>query len=107
MKNLNIADELQYGVIPIRVYMPLAFRPRPENCRILNVSAKQTEACKFMKFTRSLLEVVPFLNYLKPDINKKQRDSALQFDVASAEIKIRQSVKVLCIPDGIQCNFHE
>ena len=106
-----IADELQYGdtdtVIEgfrgiakstiTGIYASWLLDRDPENCQILNVSANQTEACKFMKFTRSLLDAVPFLNYLKPDINKNQRDSALQFDVAPAEIRIQPSVKALGI----------
>lgn len=67
----------------------------PENCQILNVSANQTEACKFMKFTRNLIDVVPFLNYLKPDLKRNQRDSALQFDVAPAITRIQPSCKAL------------
>ena len=69
----------------------------PENCQILNISANQTEASKFMKFTRNLIEVVPFLNYLRPDISRGQRDSALQFDVAPAVTRIQPS----CKPWGI------
>ena len=69
----------------------------PENCQILNVSANQTEASKFMKFTRNLIEVVPFLNYLRPDIGRGQRDSALQFDVAPAVTRIQPSCKALGI----------
>jgi hypothetical protein len=69
----------------------------PENCQILNISANQTEASKFMKFTRNLIEVVPFLNYLRPDISRGQRDSALQFDVAPAVTRIQPSCKALGI----------
>ncbi len=69
----------------------------PVNCQILNVSANFTEACKFMKFTRNLIDIVPFLNYLKPDRLKNQRDSSLQFDVAPAEIRIQPSCKALGI----------
>ena len=106
-----IADELQYneGDIVIEgfrgiakstitgIYASWLLDNDPVNCQLLNVSANQTEACKFMKFTRNLLDIVPFLNYLKPDINKNQRDSALQFDVAPAEIRIQPSVKALGI----------
>jgi hypothetical protein len=106
-----IADELQYGdtdtVIEgfrgvakstiTGIYASWLLDRDPENCQILNVSANQTEACKFMKFTRSLLDVVPFLNYLRPDLSRNQRDSALQFDVAPAETRIQPSVKALGI----------
>lgn len=106
-----IADELQYGQTDTviegfrgiakstitGIYSSWLLDRDPENCQILNVSANQTEACKFMKFTRSLLEVVPFLNYLRPDVNRNQRDSALQFDVAPAETRIQPSVKSLGI----------
>lgn len=106
-----IADELQYGdtdtVIEgfrgvakstiTGIYASWLLDRDPENCQILNVSANQTEACKFMKFTRNLIEVVPFLNYLKPDISRNQRDSALQFDVAPAITRIQPSCKALGI----------
>jgi hypothetical protein len=106
-----IADELQYGdtdtVIEgfrgvakstiTGIYASWLLDRDPENCQILNVSANQTEACKFMKFTRNLIEVVPFLNYLKPDISRNQRDSALQFDVAPAVTRIQPSCKALGI----------
>lgn len=106
-----IADELQYGdtdtVIEgfrgvakstiTGIYASWLLDRDPENCQILNVSANQTEACKFMKFTRNLLDVVPFLNYLRPDLSRNQRDSALQFDVAPAETRIQPSVKALGI----------
>lgn len=107
----DIADELQYGdtdtVIEgfrgvakstiTGIYASWLLDRDPENCQILNVSANQTEACKFMKFTRNLIEVVPFLNYLKPDISRNQRDSALQFDVAPAITRIQPSCKALGI----------
>lgn len=106
-----IADVLQYGdtdtVIEgfrgvakstiTGIYASWLLDRDPENCQILNVSANQTEACKFMKFTRNLLNVVPFLNYLRPDLSRNQRDSALQFDVAPAETRIQPSVKALGI----------
>lgn len=106
-----IADELQYGendtVIEgfrgvakstiTGIYASWLLDRDPENCQILNVSANQDEAAKFMKFTRSLLDIVPFLNYLKPNIAKNQRDSALQFDVAPAIIRIQPSCKALGI----------
>ena len=106
-----IADELQYGdtdtVIEgfrgvakstiTGIYASWLLDRDPENCQILNVSANQTEACKFMKFTRSLLDVVPFLNYLRPDLSRNQRDSVLQFAVAPAETRIQPSVKALGI----------
>ena len=56
----------------------------PENTQIIYVGANQEEAKKFMKFTRGLLEVVPYLNYLIPDVKSGQRDNALTFDVAPA-----------------------
>lgn len=106
-----IADELQYngndtviegfrGVAKSTitgVYATWRLDQDPGNCQILNVSANQTEACKFMKFTRNLLDVVPFLNYLRPDLSRNQRDSALQFDVAPAVTRVQPSVKALGI----------
>ena len=52
----------------------------PENYQLLEISANQGEAIKFMAFTRKLLNVVPYLEYLIPD-KRVQRDNALAFDV--------------------------
>lgn len=107
----DIADVLQYGesdtVIEgfrgvakstiTGIYSTWKLDNDPVNCQILNVSANFTEACKFMKFTRNLIDIVPFLNYLKPDRLKNQRDSSLQFDVAPAETRIQPSCKALGI----------
>lgn len=107
----DIADVLQYGnsdtVIEgfrgvakstiTGIYSSWLLDNDPVNCQILNVSANLTEASKFMKFTRNLIEIVPFLNYLRPDRLKNQRDSLLQFDVAPAEIRIQPSCKALGI----------
>ena len=107
----DIADVLQYGesdtVIEgfrgvakstiTGIFSSWKLDNDPVNCQILNVSANLTEASKFMKFTRNLIEIVPFLNYLRPDKSKGQRDSLLQFDVAPAEIRIQPSCKALGI----------
>ena len=69
----------------------------PENAQIIYVGANQEEAKKFMKFTRGLLEIVPFLNYLIPDVKAGQRDNALAFDVKPAGIKIQPSCKAVGI----------
>lgn len=69
----------------------------PENTQIIYVGANQEEAKKFMKFTRGLLEVVPYLNYLIPDVKTGQRDNALTFDVAPAGMKIQPSCKAVGI----------
>ena len=69
----------------------------PENTQIIYVGANQEEAKKFMKFTRGLLDVVPFLNYLIPDVKAGQRDNALTFDVAPAGMKIQPSCKAVGI----------
>jgi hypothetical protein len=69
----------------------------PENKQILYTSANQNEAMKFMKFTRDLIEIVPFLNYLRPNVIKGQRDNALQFDVAPAITRIQPSCKAIGI----------
>lgn len=106
-----IADELQYGnndtVIEgfrgvakstiTGIYAVWLLWKDPKNCQILVVSANQSEATGFMKFTRSLLDVVPFLNFLKPDIGRNQRDSALQFDVSPAIARKQPSCKALGI----------
>lgn len=68
----------------------------PENTQIIYVGANQEEAKKFMRFTRGLFEIVPFLNYLIPD-NKVQRDNALSYDVRPAGMKIQPSCKAVGI----------
>lgn len=106
-----IADELQYGesdtVIEgfrgvakstiTGIYMSWLLDKDPENKQILYTSANQAEAMKFMKFTRDLIEIVPFLNYLRPNIAKGQRDNALQFDVSPAITRIQPSCKAVGI----------
>lgn len=69
----------------------------PENTQILYIGANQEEAKKFMKFTRGLLERVPFLNYLLPDSKAGQRDNALAFDVRPSGMKIQPSCKAVGI----------
>lgn len=70
----------------------------PENYQLLELSANQTEAMKFLKFTRRLLDIIPMLNYLVPDTEKlKQRDNALQFDVKPAITRVQPSCKALGI----------
>ena len=106
-----IADELQNGETDTviegfrgvakstitGIYSDWLIDNDPENQQILNVSANQDEAMKFMKFSRSLLDIVPFWNYLRPNTTKGQRDSALQFDVAPAIPRIQPSCKALGI----------
>lgn len=106
-----IADELQYGDNDTVIqgfrgvakstitgcYATWKLDQDPENYQLLQTSANQAEAMKFMKFTRSLIDVVPFLNYLKPNVNAGQRDNALQFDVAPAITRIQPSVKAVGI----------
>lgn len=107
-----IADELQNGASDKVIegfrgvakstitgcYTNWLFDNDPVNTQILSISANQTEACKFMRFTRNLMDVVPFLNPLKP-VNGICRDSALQFDTApSASLaRIQPSCKALGI----------
>ena len=69
----------------------------PENTQIIYVGANFEEAKKFIKFTRGLLEVVPFLNYLIPDKNGGQRDNATMFDVRPAGLKVQPSCKAVGI----------
>lgn len=106
-----IADELQYresdlilngfrGVAKSTItgcYDAWLLDRDPENTQIIYVGANQEEAKKFMKFTRGLLEVVPYLNYLIPDVKAGQRDNALTFDVAPAGMKIQPSCKAVGI----------
>ena len=112
----DIADVLQYeegGVLPDTIiegfrgvakstitgaYTDWRLDRDPENYQLLELSANQTEAMKFLKFTRRLLDIVPMLNYLIPDTEKlKQRDNALQFDVKPAITRVQPSCKALGI----------
>lgn len=104
-----IADELQYresdliingfrGVAKSTItgcYNAWLLDRDPENTQIIYVGSNQEEAKKFMKFTRGLLDIVPFLNYLIP--TDKQRDNALSFDVRPAGFKIQPSCKAVGI----------
>ena len=104
-----IADELQYresdliingfrGVAKSTItgcYNAWLLDKDPENTQIIYVGSNQEEAKKFMKFTRGLLDIVPFLNYLIP--TDKQRDNALSFDVRPAGFKIQPSCKAVGI----------
>lgn len=74
----------------------LLFRD-PVNTQIIYTGANQEEAKKFMKFTRGLFEIVPFLQFLIPDVKAGQRDNALSFDVAPAGIRIQPSCKAVGI----------
>ncbi len=106
-----IADELQYresdliingfrGVAKSTItgiYDAWLLDRDPENAQIIYVGANQEEAKKFMKFTRGLFDIVPFLNYLIPDVKAGQRDNALSFDVRPAGAKIQPSCKAVGI----------
>lgn len=76
----------------------------PENTQIIYVGANFEEAKKFIKFTRGLLDVVPFLNFLIPDTNKGQRDNASMFDVNPAGFKIQPSCKAVGIGGNLTGN---
>ena len=112
----DIADVLQYkeeGVLPdtiiegfrgvakstiTGIYAAWRLEKDPENYQLLEISANQAEAMKFLKFTRRLLDIIPILNYLIPDTEKlKQRDNALQFDVKPALTRVQPSCKALGI----------
>lgn len=106
-----VADELQYaeddlGILGFRglakstltgIFVDWRFDRNPEHEQILYVGANQAEAISGLKFSRNLMDIVPFLEYLKPDVAKGQRDSALQFDVRPAEIRKQPSCKALGI----------
>lgn len=106
-----IADELQYkeadlilngfrGVAKSTItgiYVAWLLFKDPVNAQIIYVGANQEEAKKFMKFTRGLFEIVPFLNFLIPDVKAGQRDNALSFDVAPSGIRIQPSCKAVGI----------
>lgn len=102
-----IADELQYresdliingfrGVAKSTItgiYNAWLLDRDPVNTQIIYVGANFEEAKKFILFTRGLLEVVPFLNYLIPA--DSQRDNASMFDVRPAGMKIQPSCKAV------------
>ena len=106
-----IADELQYresdlilngfrGVAKSTItgiYVAWLFFKDPVNTQIIYVGANQEEAKKFMKFTRGLFEIVPFLNFLIPEVKAGQRDNALAFDVAPAGVRIQPSCRAVGI----------
>ena len=50
-----------------------------------------------MKFVRGLFEIVPFLNFLIPDVKIGQRDNALSFDVKPAGMRVQPSCKAVGI----------
>lgn len=110
----DIADVLQYkedGILPDTIiegfrgvakstitgcYSSWRLDNDPENYQLLEVSANQNEAVKFLAFTRKLIDIVPYLNYLKPDtVIKKQRDNALAFDVEPATPRVQPSCKAI------------
>ena len=53
--------------------------------KILVVSASKERADAFSTFTLRLINDVPWLNHLKPDITKGQRNSKISFDVGPAK----------------------
>lgn len=110
----DIADVLQYqesGVLPDTIiegfrgvakstitgcYTSWRLDKDPENYQLLEVSANQNEAIKFLRFTRRLLDIVPYLEYLKPDTEAlKQRDNALAFDVKPSGVRVQPSCKAI------------
>lgn len=113
-----IADELQYresdliiegfrGVAKSTItgiYNSWLLFNDPENTQIIYVGANFEEAKKFIKFTRGLLDVVPFLNFLIPDTNNGQRDNASMFDVKPAGFKIQPSCKAVGIGGNLTGN---
>jgi len=53
-----------------------------EKCLV--ISASKERADSFVKFTRRLIDEVPFLQHLRPDRNRGDRDSNVSFDVGAA-----------------------
>lgn len=118
----DIADVLQYkvdGVLPDTIiegfrgvakstitgaYASWRLDNDPENYQLLQLSMNQTEANKFLKFTRKLIDIVPYLNYLIPDEKKGCRDSAIQFDVAPCKVQIQPSCKAIGVLGAITGN---
>jgi len=85
------------------IYVAWLLYKDPVNTQIIYVGANFNEAKKFMKFTRGLLEIVPFLQHLIPDDSPqtKQRDNAIAFDVRPAGFKIQPS----CLAVGVFGNL--
>jgi hypothetical protein len=54
-----------------------------EKCLVISASKERADA--FVKFTRRLIDEVPFLKHLTPDRNRGDRDSNISFDVGAAK----------------------
>lgn len=54
-----------------------------EKCLV--ISASKERADSFVKFTRRLIDEVPFLQHLRPNRNRGDRDSNISFDVGAAK----------------------
>lgn len=53
--------------------------------KILVISASKERSDQFVKFVRRLIDEVPFLQHLRPDRNRGDRDSNISFDVGAAK----------------------
>lgn len=53
--------------------------------KVLVISASKERSDQFVKFVRRLIDEVPFLQHLRPDRNRGDRDSNISFDVGAAK----------------------
>lgn len=74
---------------------------RNPQLKILVVSASKERSDQFVRFTRSLIDEMPMLQYLKPDKSRGQRDSVVSFDVSLASPDQSPSVKAVGITGQI------
>lgn len=102
----DIANYLQHG--PTRLII-MAFRGvgksfvtsafvlwllyRDPQLKIMVVSASKERADSFSTFTRRLIDEVPILHHLKPDVRRGHRDSKISFDVGPSTADHSPSVK--------------
>lgn len=66
---------------------------RDPELKFLVVSAAKDRADAFSTFTKRLIHEIDFLQYLRPDERKGQRDSMVQFDVGPSSAAHAPSVK--------------
>jgi hypothetical protein len=77
---------------------------RNPNEKILVVSQSGTHSDAIAQFIRKLIDTMPMLIHLKPDMGKGHRTSITSFDVGGSDITVQPSVKSLGITSQLQGN---
>jgi len=77
---------------------------RNPNEKILIVSQSGTHSDAIAQFVRRLIDTMPMLMHMSPDMSKGHRTSITSFDVGGAEITVQPSVKSLGITSQLQGN---